>query len=58
VFLLLSLAGLLGPLLLLMGANISQAAWNVVALVSAVGVFLVFVAALLSTLPSHRPSQP
>jgi hypothetical protein len=57
VFLLLSLAGLLGPMLLLTGVNISQASWNVVALVSAVGVFLVFVAALLSTLPSRRPRQ-
>jgi len=57
VFSLLSLAGLLGPVLLLMHVDISQEAWTVVALISSVGVLLVFVAALLYTLPSRRPGQ-
>jgi hypothetical protein len=57
VFVLLSLAGLLGPVLLLTQAQISQAAWQVVAAISGGGVLLVFLAALLSTLPSRRPGQ-
>jgi hypothetical protein len=57
VFLLLSLAGLFGPVFLLTQMHISQASWHVVAPVSSVAVLLVLVAALLYTLPSRHPGQ-
>jgi hypothetical protein len=57
VFALLSLAALLGPILLLLQVHLSQATWNVVALISGLGVLLTLLAALLYTLPTRPPQS-